>query len=82
MSNQASQAPVRSLSKSLQNVHFPISRQALLAQYGHVQIQMVHGPILTLERALANIVQPSFRSLSDLVVAVGEYRHLDSTIDF
>lgn len=81
-SNYASQNPVQPLSESLKHIRFPISRKDLLRQYGMIRIQLVHGQILTLEDALRDIIQPEFRSISDLMVAVGENRRADEAKDW
>jgi hypothetical protein len=82
MLRYASLPEIRPLNESLEQVRFPISRDALLEDYGQVRIQMVHGQVLSLESALAGIVQPHFRSLSDLAVAVGENRRADEAMDW
>lgn len=82
MSYSAAQSDIRPLSESLRHVRFPISREALLEEYGDVEIQLVHGQVLTLANALSVIFQPSFKSLSDLAMAVGENCRADEMQDW
>ena len=82
MANRSAQTGIQSLTESLKQVHFPISRDDLLQKYGDTRIQLVHGTVMSLREALADIIQPSFKSLSDLAVAVGENRRADEVPDW
>jgi hypothetical protein len=82
MPYSAAQYEIRPLNESLRHVRFPISKAELLETHGHVRLQLVHGKILTLASALEDIIQPSFKSLSDLAMAIGEHRRADEMQDW
>lgn len=81
MSEQA-EKKVQLLSQALENVPFPIDRDTLLEQYGELQLELVHGQVLSLADALCCIEQPCFKSISDLAIAVGENRRDDELHDW
>jgi hypothetical protein len=81
MAKPSAQTGIQPLTESLEQVQFPISKEALLEQYGDTWIQLVHGTILSLREALIDIQQASFKSLSDLAIAVGENRRTDEALD-
>jgi hypothetical protein len=82
MAETSAQTGIQPLTESLNQVQFPISREELLQRYGDTRIQLVHGTVMSLREALADIQQPSFKSLSDLAVAVGENRRVDEVSDW
>lgn len=81
MAKTSADTGIQSITESLRQVRFPINRDDLLRKYGNVRIQLVHGTVLSLKEALTDIIQPSFKSLSDLAVAVGENRRADEVPD-
>ncbi|HEY9744644.1 MAG TPA: hypothetical protein V6C99_00335 [Oculatellaceae cyanobacterium] len=82
MPQDITRTEIKPLSESLAQVRFPISKEDLLSDYGHVHIQLVHGQVLSLSTALSNIIQPSFKSLSDLAIALGEHHRADEMLDW
>lgn len=82
MAKASAHAGIQSLTESLKQVRFPINRNDLLKEYGSVRIQLVHGTVMSLKEALTDIIQPSFKSLSDLAVAVGENCRADEVSDW